>query len=67
MNGQNLMLVSSQSDAKKQQIVVVDPLAQKQLSAMRGIVNEENKYVEAVFSPNSEYVFTGGSDGFMRV
>jgi len=65
LDGSKLMVVSSQSDPKKPQIQVIDPLMMKQV-AIKGIVNDDSKYVEAVFSPNGQMVLTGGSDGDLR-
>jgi len=61
-----LMLVSSQNDPKKPQIKVIDPFTNLTISTISGIVNDDSKWVEAVFTPNSELVLTGGSDGCLR-
>jgi len=65
LDGSKILLVSSQSDPKKPQIQIVDPLLQKQVS-IKGIANDDSKYIEAVFSPNCQLVLTGGSDGDLR-
>jgi len=61
-----LMLVSSQNDSKKPQIKIIDPFSNATVCSISGIVNDDSKYVEAVFTPNSEMVLTGGSDGCLR-
>jgi len=42
LDGSKVMIVSSQSDMKKPQIQIVDPLMQKQV-AIKGIANDDSK------------------------
>jgi len=60
------MLSAGQSDERRPQIVVLDTFTNNLICTINGIPLDMGSKVDCQFTPDSNLVLSGGSDGYLR-